>query len=109
MNLLGKWKVEKVFTDFDLDLKPQYTTKEEALKLEMYQDAESIKFINSIYDLKENGIDVIYNGEVVQTVEAQIIDGAYYITEGGLENKFEMAVGEDGLISFMTILKLKKM
>ena len=63
MNLLGKWKVEKVFTDFDLDLKPQYTTKEEALKLEMYQDAESIKFINSIYDLKENGIEVIVDDE----------------------------------------------
>ena len=109
MNLLGKWKVEQVFTDFDSDLKPKYTTKEEALKLEMYQDPNSIKYINSIYELKEDGIDLIYNGEVIQTVKAQIIDGAYYVTEEGMDNKFEMAVGEDGLISFMTILKLKKM
>lgn len=29
MNLLGKWSVYEVFKDFDSDLKPIYTSKEE--------------------------------------------------------------------------------
>ena len=109
MSLLGKWQVIEVFKDFDSDLHPQYVSKEEALKLDEYKDKDSIQFINSIYVFKNDGIDVVYNGEVVNTIKTQLIDGSYYITEGGIENKFELKPDQNGLVSLMTILKLKKL
>lgn len=110
MDYLGKWKVELVFKDFNKDLEPQYVSVSEANKLDSFQDANSRRYINSIYDFKEKGVDVIYNDIVVETLPSILENGKYYLLEEeGSSNKFEITVDENGLATFLVMLKLKKM
>ena len=108
MSVLGKWKVKEVFKDFDSNLKPIYTSVEEALTLDNYKDKQSIEFINSVYNFTEKGIEIIYNGNVINNIKAEVIDGSYYVTDNGLENKYELKPDENGVINFIMILRLER-
>lgn len=130
MDLLGKWEVIKVLKNFDDNLKPIYQSKEEALQTDEFKDEQSITFITSIYELKEDCINIITkirnekmredaikqgltflddDTVITQTLGAEIEDGIYYFYElSDPDNKSPMPVLEDGTISFMIMLVLKK-
>lgn len=108
MDYLGKWKVELVFKDLNKNSEPIYIPVSEANKLDMFQDASSKRYINSIYDFKEHGVDVIYNDIVVETLPSILENGNYYLLDEE-QNKFKVVVDKDGLALFMVMLKLKKM
>jgi hypothetical protein len=130
MNILGKYEVIKVLSNFDENMKPVYVSKEEALTLDNYKDAQSANFISSTYILKEDSLEIIakiLNDDmrkeaiknnlkfldddtvVFQGLKAIIEDGKYYVFDPNNEaDKVEIKQSEDGTITFMMLLVLKK-
>ena len=130
MSLLGKYAVVKVLSKFDDDLKPVYVSKEEALTLDEYKDAKSNAFINSTYILKEDSFEIVLkitddnmrneakkanvkfideDTIVYQGMKAVIENGRYYVfDEKNPDDKAEITQNEDGTLSFMMLLILKK-
>ena len=130
MNILGKYEVIKVLSNFDENMKPVYVSKEEALTLDNYKDAQSANFISSTYILKEDSLEIItkiLNDDmrkeaiknnlkfldddtvIFQGLKAIIEDGKYYVFDPNNEaDKVEIKQSEDGTITFMMLLVLKK-
>ncbi len=105
-NILGKWKVVKVFKDFTTELVPQYVSKNEALELDQYKDEQSIKFITSTYEFTDNELKIIKpDGEVFETLKYENRDGKIVVLEG---EGAEVTFNEDGTITFMIILVLAR-
>ena len=133
MNILGRWRAEKVLKELDENLKPSYMSAEDALKTENYSDYQSQKFIKAIYEFTDNKINVLINDEELfrdeiknkgykevekgiylsETIDALYEDGKYYLLdtqseENGVIPRHELKIDEDGLIDFMMIMKIKK-
>ena len=130
MNILGKYEVIKVLSNFDENMKPVYVSKEEDLTLDNYKDAQSANFISSTYILKEDSLEIIakiLNDDmrkeaiknnlkfldddtvIFQGLKAIIEDGKYYVFDPNNEaDKVEIKQSEDGTITFMMLLVLKK-
>ena len=130
MNILGKYAVVKVLSKFDDNLKPVYVSKEEALTLDEYKDAKSNAFINSTYILKEDSFEIVLKIKddnmrneakkanvkfidedtiIYQGMKAVIENGKYYVfDEKNPDDKAEITQNEDGTLSFMMLLILKK-
>ena len=130
MSILGKYEVIKVLSNFDENMKPVYVSKEEALTLDNYKDAQSANFISSTYILKEDSLEIIakiLNDDmrkeaiknnlkfldddtvIFQGLKAIIEDGKYYVFDPNNEaDKVEIKQSEDGTITFMMLLVLKK-
>ena len=131
MSILGKYVVVKVLSKFDDNLKPVYVSKEEALTLDEYKDAKSNAFINSTYILKEDSFEIVLKIKddnmrneakkanvkfidedtiVYQGMKAVIENGRYYVfDEKNPDDKAEITQNEDGTLSFMMLLILKKL
>ena len=104
MDVYGKWKVVKVFKDFTPELQPIYVSKDEALALDQYKDANSLKFITSTYEITNKGINIINtNNEVVETLKVKEENGKLYLNEG---EPAEITLNDDGTINFMIMLIL---
>ena len=109
MDILGKWEVIKVLSGFNDDLTPIYVSKEEALKLDEFKDARSNLFITSIFDLKENVVNIIKDGKIEESMGAKIEDGKYYVFDTNEpDSRVEMIRNDDETITFMIMLVLKK-
>ena len=130
MSILGKYEVIKVLSNFDENMKPVYVSKEEALTLDNYKDAQSANFISSTYILKEDSLEIVaklLNDDmrkeaiknnlkfldddtvIFQGLKAIIEDGKYYVFDPNNEaDKVEIKQSEDGTITFMMLLVLKK-
>lgn len=131
MNILGKYEVIKVLSNFDENMKPVYVSKEEALTLDEYKDAKSNAFINSTYILKEDSFEIVLKIKddnmrneakkanvkfidedtiVYQGMKAVIENGRYYVfDEKNPDDKAEITQNEDGTLSFIMLLILKKL
>ena len=131
MSILGKYVVVKVLSKFDDNLKPVYVSKEEALTLDEYKDAKSNAFINSTYILKEDSFEIVLKVKddnmrneakkanvkfidedtiIYQAMKAVIENGKYYVfDEKNPDDKAEITQNEDGTLSFMMLLILKKL
>ena len=131
MSILGKYVVVKVLSKFDDNLKPVYVSKEEALTLDEYKDAKSNAFINSTYILKKDSFEIVLKVKddnmrneakkanvkfidedtiIYQGMKAVIENGKYYVfDEKNPDDKAEITQNEDGTLSFMMLLILKKL
>ena len=106
MDVFGKWKVVKVFSDFTPELQPIYVSKDEALALDQYKDSDSVRFISSIYEITNKGINLFNEkNEVVQTFKVKEEDGKLYLDEG---EKVEIKLNDDGTITFIIMLILAR-